>query len=816
MGMAQTYGMSALDMEGEWANRHTRTPRRKQRGRPSHIDTVTATRAARQQYRVEMDQIGSGTGLDEDGTGDTDHKLMVFKARVRGDAVPPPQRWVWRASATCRHPERREAYTRGIQADPDVRAVGEGGYPSTPEGLTAAHRDLVRGLERQAQCHIGKKLLRKPTARRRFHTPVVRGAHRASVEAWEKAKRVQQDPGASQEDKDQAWAARTRARKALRLAIRQQCHADAVAYVQAVGAGRNQEKRAHALRQRITRQGNGTTAPGDVATMDFEGLQRRAQGEEEVSVLISEYTAMVSRDDRANGEFDQQFRGEITEALRGIRETEPYKHHDGLELNSPIGWGEVEVAVKSLADKLYKSPGPDGATYWMLVWGGEALVTALHKLYSEVWDTGCMPAQWEEALITYIYKGKGKKTEVSNYRPISLSSVVAKVFTRVLLPRLAKVLEPTLALVQGCGKKGSGAMEHLWSFHAVVREAIQEKPVYTLFADVHKAYDQVWREGLYFALYAAGVRGRAWYCVQRWLDTATATPKWNGTVGHTVPLEQGLRQGCVLSPLLYCAFINMLVMRRLESAVAATPLQHAFLDEFFSSGLQPFTRTTQGGAGVQSAFLDGPTPCTLYMDDTTLMATTKSGLESLIAAYVRFCSKFRMRINHDKSKVLTFGSRQPQQRGACVSGVQYPAAEGGHKFLGFVADPAATGALHVKAAVRKAKAQLAVSDAVSRRLGARLTTKYIATHVAPSVLYAAEFATAPSVATQLDREHAKFAAASMGLQPPGQWWRHESPLRLGSMLWHQPHVSWSVQVQLDAARTAARLAHAERSADSLQ
>ena len=81
-----------------------------------------------------------------------------------------------------------------------------------------------------------------------------------------------------------------------------------------------------------------------------------------------------------------------------------------------------------------------------------------------------------------------------------------------------------------------------------------------------------------------------------------------------------------------------------------------------------------------------------------------------------------MRINHDKSKVLAFASRQPQQRGACVSGVQYPAAEGGHKFLGFVADPTATGTLHVKAAVRKAKEPLAVSDAVSRRLGARLTT----------------------------------------------------------------------------------------------
>ena len=105
--------------------------------------------------------------------------------------------------------------------------------------------------------------------------------------------------------------------------------------------------------------------------MDFEGVQRQAQGEGEVSALVSEYTAMVSRDDRANVEFDQPFREAVTAALRGIRETEPYRHHDGLELNRPIGWDEVEVAVKSLRDKLYKSPGPDGATYWMLVWGGE-------------------------------------------------------------------------------------------------------------------------------------------------------------------------------------------------------------------------------------------------------------------------------------------------------------------------------------------------------------------------------------------------------------------------------------------------------------
>ena len=58
--------------------------------------------------------------------------------------------------------------------------------------------------------------------------------------------------------------------------------------------------------------------------------------------------------------------------------------------------------------------------------GGEVLVTALHRLYTTVWDTGCMPAQWEDALVTYIYKGKGKKAEVSNYpfQPGNSSAIV--------------------------------------------------------------------------------------------------------------------------------------------------------------------------------------------------------------------------------------------------------------------------------------------------------------------------------------------------------------------------------------------------------
>ena len=60
-----------------------------------------------------------------------------------------------------------------------------------------------------------------------------------------------------------------------------------------------------------------------------------------------------------------------------------------------------------------------------------------------------------------------------------------------------------LSLEQGCGRKGQGHLEHLWALMELIEDSCEgrdgqvQKDVYALFADVSKAYDQVWRSGLY-------------------------------------------------------------------------------------------------------------------------------------------------------------------------------------------------------------------------------------------------------------------------------------------------------------------------------
>ena len=140
-----------------------------------------------------------------------------------------------------------------------------------------------------------------------------------------------------------------------------------------------------------------------------------------------------------------------------------------------------------------------GVCALVVVLGGGAVHGALLALHKKVWCSGKLPQPWNEARISYLHK-KGSKTEVSNYRPISLISVLAKILTKTWVGRLQDIaaLADHLVKEQGCGQKGQGAPEHLlvWAFMDLMEEGVSKGAAdgdgktpgkYALFADVAKA-----------------------------------------------------------------------------------------------------------------------------------------------------------------------------------------------------------------------------------------------------------------------------------------------------------------------------------------
>ena len=67
---------------------------------------------------------------------------------------------------------------------------------------------------------------------------------------------------------------------------------------------------------------------------------------------------------------------------------------------------------------------------------GNRVVDWIWRLCNMTFESGIVPEDWRSAVIIPLYKGKRERTECSNYRGISLLSVVEKIYARTLVDRV--------------------------------------------------------------------------------------------------------------------------------------------------------------------------------------------------------------------------------------------------------------------------------------------------------------------------------------------------------------------------------------------
>ena len=90
-----------------------------------------------------------------------------------------------------------------------------------------------------------------------------------------------------------------------------------------------------------------------------------------------------------------------------------------------------DIYSKSVSLKPCKSAGPDNLNPWVLKEAAFQLSLPLSLILTKSLDEGRIPAEWKAATIIPIFK-KGDKSSPSNYHPVSLASVVSKVFESIV------------------------------------------------------------------------------------------------------------------------------------------------------------------------------------------------------------------------------------------------------------------------------------------------------------------------------------------------------------------------------------------------
>ena len=161
-----------------------------------------------------------------------------------------------------------------------------------------------------------------------------------------------------------------------------------------------------------------------------------------------------------------------------------------------------------------KSYGPDQVPPKLLKEGRQKIYKSLCCLFNISLESSKVPNLWKKSNVVPIFK-KGDASTVSNYRPISLLSVVNKIMERIISKHIYNYLKDNYILtdLQSGFQPGRSTTTQLVEVYHEFCKAVQsEKEIRVVFLDILKAFDRVWHKGLLHKLYLSGIDGNllAW------------------------------------------------------------------------------------------------------------------------------------------------------------------------------------------------------------------------------------------------------------------------------------------------------------------
>lgn len=204
--------------------------------------------------------------------------------------------------------------------------------------------------------------------------------------------------------------------------------------------------------------------------------------------------------------FDDDFRSRVESRHIVLQSL----NHDIVD-NVPIDINIDVVEAKIRGLKTGKAADIYGIAAEHLKYADPSVINILTKLLKTIVTTKSIPTQLKTGIITPVFKNKGDPNLPTNYRRITVTSIIGKILEKIMVDYTKEILTPQLNRLQrGFCTSASSINTSFILSETLAHAKDAGDPLHYMFLDASKAFDVVWHDSLLNKINDLGIRGDLW------------------------------------------------------------------------------------------------------------------------------------------------------------------------------------------------------------------------------------------------------------------------------------------------------------------
>jgi hypothetical protein len=190
----------------------------------------------------------------------------------------------------------------------------------------------------------------------------------------------------------------------------------------------------------------------------------------------------------------------------------------------------------------------------------DSLFHYLYILFSYCFKNNLFPSAWKNSKVIPLYKKNGSINDCNNFRPISVTSVLSRLFEKLILKQLLFHIESKLNPLQAGFVQNHSTLDNIFCLQEAIKFTNHNKSFLPVaFIDIEKAFDSINHNFLLYKLYKLHVPFHLIKLLQSFLSNRSLQVLFKASLSNKKMLLSGTPQGCDLSPTLFNIYINDLI-----------------------------------------------------------------------------------------------------------------------------------------------------------------------------------------------------------------------------------------------------------------